>query len=853
MSGQRVKPPDEAILNEQLRQARDEKGLTQQQVAEIIGAQPNNYSRWERGAAFPGSYYRKKLSKLFDKSEQELGLVRQARTNAAKTKASSVYTTLEGFPLLGRDQDIKEIFARLEEKRFVVLVGPPGIGKRELVWQIKELAPTRGYPQILDIPIIAKQGMSIDETLRMIKNKLDRVDPQKKTLVTLDNCEDIADIDRASTEMHTFLHEHKQLSLLAASRVSFTEPPYVYEVRPLTVPFPSVGGYSSLDELLKYDGVRLFIERAKEDYENKDKTERDIFWDAVGIAKEAWNERGRVADICIALDGVPLALKQAAAWVYPSGMEKVFNQVLDRTILNKPATSSESQDQQTLSQRLDAIYTNKLNEPERKLFRRLAVFPCPYSMGIGVLTIEQPASEEVNELIKRINKDYIGLSPYTTHDAAVICNLGDFPELEDETTFTALLTKLRINCLISVLNDRVETLNHTIRDFGRSKLESVGEGEAMRSNYIDYYSRREFEIYTTVLYNQAELKNFAEARGFLDGENTGYYAHEMPEHWSEALRELVYKYMKYKHSDDSSLSTPLYAALRRVIEEYPNDKDISHDILKMLDKLYREECLKQLREEAEDTKEFHNKSQTVPHGLHITYPIWGLWDKFLYDTQAKPRPGTERPQAVFERQIHERTEYEHTFTSPDSEYYRYRELLSTFFEKFTRWKQILAADEYAEYVPYVRWHGFSIFRADNGPVIRAGTSRYKDRPREDDPDKILEISRDDNKFRPDNYDSFDILPGPAGKHLLGEALSCPVGFIHISAEKTFDQLRRQSIDILLHDDREDAALPRQKARYYTWGKTIAILNKIGDYAVMTDEQATRLITTIDSLIPRTNT
>src|SRR5947209_16514268 len=58
-----------------LRQERERRGWTQNEVAERIGSTRVNISRWESGTIIPGPYYRQKLSDLFGKSIQELGFI----------------------------------------------------------------------------------------------------------------------------------------------------------------------------------------------------------------------------------------------------------------------------------------------------------------------------------------------------------------------------------------------------------------------------------------------------------------------------------------------------------------------------------------------------------------------------------------------------------------------------------------------------------------------------------------------------------------------------------------------------------------------------------------------------------
>src|SRR5437762_10773103 len=70
-----VKKAAQATPNRLLRAARKERGWTQQQVADRIGAPLSlNISRWENGTAFPSAYYVERLCQLFGKSIGELGL-----------------------------------------------------------------------------------------------------------------------------------------------------------------------------------------------------------------------------------------------------------------------------------------------------------------------------------------------------------------------------------------------------------------------------------------------------------------------------------------------------------------------------------------------------------------------------------------------------------------------------------------------------------------------------------------------------------------------------------------------------------------------------------------------------------
>src|SRR6266702_410240 len=61
--------------NDTLKQERQRRGWSRGYVAEQIGiADPKTIGRWERGVAFPSSYFLQKLCSLFGMLAQDLGL-----------------------------------------------------------------------------------------------------------------------------------------------------------------------------------------------------------------------------------------------------------------------------------------------------------------------------------------------------------------------------------------------------------------------------------------------------------------------------------------------------------------------------------------------------------------------------------------------------------------------------------------------------------------------------------------------------------------------------------------------------------------------------------------------------------
>src|SRR5712692_3933940 len=70
-----VKKADQATPNRQLRQERELRCWSQLEVADQIGTNSLNVSRWERGITFPSYHFRQELCVLFGKSAGELGLL----------------------------------------------------------------------------------------------------------------------------------------------------------------------------------------------------------------------------------------------------------------------------------------------------------------------------------------------------------------------------------------------------------------------------------------------------------------------------------------------------------------------------------------------------------------------------------------------------------------------------------------------------------------------------------------------------------------------------------------------------------------------------------------------------------
>jgi len=150
--------------------------------------------------------------------------------------------------------------------------------------------------------------------------------------------------------------------VLATSRVSLgVEGEVLWQVPPLSVPAKTSGGPNgayTIESLMRYEAVRLFVDRAQLKLPNFELTQE--------------NARA-VTRVCRRLDGIPLALELATARMGALAVEQVAQRLEASLDVLKGASRTVAPRQQTLRATLDWSH-NLLSEVERALFRRLSDF-----------------------------------------------------------------------------------------------------------------------------------------------------------------------------------------------------------------------------------------------------------------------------------------------------------------------------------------------------------------------------------------------------------------------------------------------------------------------------------------------
>ncbi len=355
--------------------------------------------------------------------------------------------------VVGRDDIVAELGARLPKGRMLTVVGQAGVGKTTVAVAVAKSLRDHyregvcfvdlaviGDPQLVDVTIAAALGIGgkwantlagIVETLR-----------DHEILLVLDNCEHVLSTASAIAEHLTLALPG--LHIIATSREPLrSRSESIYRLPPL--PYPDEHSGKDRTAALTFPAVQLFVQRANEAYGYQlDDASAPV-----------------VAAICRRLDGIALAIELAASRLpvlKPTTLLILLEHTFEPLVASSSATPPRHQ---TLLATLDWSY-QLLSKDEGQLLRLLSVFSASFSFS-----------------------DVIGVA-------------GDIGRsIEDIVTCTE---SLAAKSLLSAVHDaeglRYRLLDST-RSFAAERLDRSGEAAQVRSSHARYLLR---------LFEQAEAE-----------------------------------------------------------------------------------------------------------------------------------------------------------------------------------------------------------------------------------------------------------------------------------------------------------------------------------------------------------
>ena len=295
--------------------------------------------------------------------------------------------------LVGRADVVAKLAEQLTTRRLLTVVGPGGIGKTSVALAVAErmIGANEDGVWLVDLARIADPGqvrgavagaVGLEVGPGLTTQGLVAALRGRRMLLVLDNCMHL--IDAVAELVSAIMRGAPDIRILATSR----EPlrcagEHLCRLGPLEAP-PSAHEIAAADTL-RYPSVQLFVQHAAASLDGFELADEDA-----PLASE----------ICRKLDGIPLAIELAAAWVGVLGLHGLAAQLDDRLRLLTGGRRTALPKHRTMRAALDWSY-DLLSPPEQMVFRRLAVFAGGFTLAAaaGVAADDVTPAEEAVRLV----------------------------------------------------------------------------------------------------------------------------------------------------------------------------------------------------------------------------------------------------------------------------------------------------------------------------------------------------------------------------------------------------------------------------------------------------------------------
>src|SRR6266700_1457198 len=283
-------------------------------------------------------------------------------------KASPFHISTWFSPFLGHEQEVKHLCALMKssDTRLLTLTGTGGVGKTRLALKVAEELQEAFADGVYFVPLASVSDPTLVlPTVAQVfelgefgeRKPLERMKAhiqEKHILLLLDNFEQVI---TAAPILVEVLVACPHVKMLVTSRETLrVHGEREYVVWPLPLPDPR--HLPDCATLVDYTAVQLFLQHAqavKPDFQMTEENTRAI------------------VELCIHLDGLPLAIELAARHIKLLSPQKLLTRIERRLPVLIGGTRDVSERQQSLRNTIKWSY-DLLNLQEQRVFRRLSVF-----------------------------------------------------------------------------------------------------------------------------------------------------------------------------------------------------------------------------------------------------------------------------------------------------------------------------------------------------------------------------------------------------------------------------------------------------------------------------------------------
>jgi len=361
-------------------------------------------------------------------------------------------------PLIGRIHELNELNQLLQNPgcRLLTLVGPGGIGKTRLAIETASQFQDKFLDGVVFIPFASVNSSRfivpvIADSVGFAFQSENRIDPklqlfsflkEKQMLLLVDNIEHL--LNGPEIELFSeLLAAAQKVKLLVTSREMLNlQAEWVYEVQGLTVPIDP-----QTEAIIQGTSIELFIQRARRADAGFSVGEEDL---------------SAIAHICQLVDGMPLGIELAAAWVRTLSCQEIAHEIeqgldfLQATARDLPARHR--------SMRAVFNHTWKLlSEEEQSILCRLSVFQGGFSREaaeqVADATLSILSSLVTKSIVRRSGNDRYDLHEVIRQYAHEQLNNSDILEETSDRHFEFFLTLAETLHSKSIGIEQLEWLN----------------------------------------------------------------------------------------------------------------------------------------------------------------------------------------------------------------------------------------------------------------------------------------------------------------------------------------------------------------------------------------------------------